>query len=77
MENFLLWSIRLQGMTFRHRPQKAANLTCQFVIMGIPHTIQRVGDEFVQGWPEGGLKVEMVAFLRVSEGWRQAMFGIR
>jgi hypothetical protein len=45
--------------------------------MGIPHTIQRVRDEFVQGWPEGGLKVEMAAFLRVSEGWRQAMFGIR
>jgi hypothetical protein len=77
MENFLLWNIRLQGMTFRHGRQKAANLTCQFVIMGISHTIQRVRDESVQGWPKSGLKVEMVAFLRVSEGWRQAMFGIR
>jgi hypothetical protein len=53
------------------------DLTCQFVIMGNFHPAYLIRDKWGEENPDWDLKVEMVAFLRVSEGWRQAMFGIR
>ena len=72
-----------------HKPEHSiihcsqqGDLTCQFVIIGgFPLIVPN------EQWPgvkkedlEGDLKVEMVAFLRASEGWpgwKQAMLGLR